>query len=129
MPSSNLPTDGSILIPKIGLSQPLYQSARIGQEFLVGDHEVLLAEVDNTTLIYGHNSPKIFGNLYRLKSGDAVIVDMGDYFENYIISSKHFVHQSDADFLKIADQDNIVLMTCSYSKPEYRHIFIATKTR
>lgn len=129
MPSSNLPTNGSILIPKIGLSQPLYQSARIGQEFLVGDHEVLLAEVDNTTLIYGHNSPKIFGNLYRLKSGDAVIVDMGDYFENYIISSKHFVHQSDADFLKIADQDNIVLMTCSYSKPEYRHIFIATKTR
>ncbi len=127
LPSSNLLTPKTITIPQINFSQPIYQSDRIGDELLVGHNEVLEADLNGLKLIYGHNSPQVFANLYQLNLGQSITIDTGDLTSEYQIVSKHFVHESKSNFFESVSSDNIVLMTCSYTQPDYRHIIIASK--
>lgn len=120
LPSGNiLDTDHIISIPAIGLKQNVYLPQMIGDQLVVGHHEVLSATVEGTQLYYGHNATDVFGALYKVNSGDKIVVSKNGIDLTYKVIEKEYVLKSNVAAVK-SDKNEIVLMTCSYSQPDYR---------
>lgn len=126
LPSGNiLDSDHQISIGKIGLSQSVYLPQKIGDEYTTGHQEVLFTKVNGNSVYYGHNGTDVFGQIYKLKSGDQISVSHDGQNLNYQVKQILFVHKSEVDKLDSAD-DNILLTTCSFTAPDYRLIVIAS---
>ena len=126
LPSGNTLLEGrSISIPAIGVNQPLYQPQIIADQLAVGQHEVLNTTVNGSNVFYGHNGYDVFGSLYKVVKGDQVIVVGGNQKSVYTVTSTDFVPKSDVDILK-TDVNQIVLVTCSFTQPDYRIVVKAS---
>jgi LPXTG-site transpeptidase (sortase) family protein len=126
LPSGNTLIEGSsISIPAIGVNQALYRPQIIADQLAVGQHEVLNTTIDGSNVFYGHNGYDVFGSLYKVVKGDKVVVNGGNQKSVYTVTSTDFVQKSDVDSLK-TNADQIVLVTCSFSKPDYRIVVKAS---
>jgi len=126
LPSGNrLDLDHSIIIPKIGVNFPIYRPQQIGDMLMVGHREVLLTTIDDRKVYYGHNGSDVFGGLFQLRVGDQIkTIDEG--IENkYEVTETRLVNKTEVESLK-AESDQIVLVTCSFTKPEFRIIVKAS---
>ena len=75
------------------------------------------------TIIYGHNSRKVFGNLLKAKGGEAATVTFTDgTTKSYRLTSIQYVSATDLTVLKEADQGSprLILMTCAGKYYEQR---------
>ncbi len=126
LPSGNIIDENmTISIPKIGLNQPIYHPQKIGDDLTVGHHEVLQTNIDKSSVYYGHNGYDVFGLLYKVKIGDVITLTNSNIDSKYLVTSTQFVHKSQVEVLK--SQDNqIVLVTCSFTQPDYRIIVKAS---
>jgi LPXTG-site transpeptidase (sortase) family protein len=126
LPSGNtLDASTTISIPKINLSQSIYLPQYIGDDLVVGHHEVLRASVLGNNVFYGHNGTDVFGSIYQLNSGDVVNVSTNGQLSKYVVDAKLFVHKSDVKSLN-SNSNQISLVTCSYTEPDYRIIVKAS---
>jgi len=129
LPSGNTLASGqSISIPKIGVSQPIYNPARIGDDYTVGHQEVLHTTIDGSSVYYGHNGYDVFGGLYKTNIGDQVVTNNNGVNAGYQVTEKLFVHKSQVDSIKTSG-DQIVLVTCSFTQPDYRIVIKASLTK
>lgn len=126
LPSGNtLDPNHFLLIPAIGLNQPIYLPQTIGNQALVGHQEVLRLDNDQN-IYYGHNAEGVFGQLYQLSTGSQVTVVKNGQVLNYQIDSRQLVHQDKLFDIKIDQNTQIILLTCSYQKPNYRLLLTAS---
>ncbi len=126
LPSGNKLIEGaSISIPAIGIDQPLYQPQVIADQLAVGQHEVLNTIVDGSNVFYGHNGYDVFGSLFKVVKGDKVVVNQHNQTSNYVVTATDFVKKDDVNVLKTSS-DQIVLVTCSFTQPDYRIIVKAS---
>ena len=66
------------------------------------------------TIIYGHNTRKIFGQLYRLKKGDELVITIQDGQEfEYEVAEKLTVKPDQLDYLAGHGQEELALYTCT----------------
>lgn len=122
LPSGNFIDDNHFIsIPKIGLDQPVYIPQKIGNQLTVGHGEVLVDD----NFYYGHNATGVFGSIYKLNIGDLITINKDGQSQTYKIDTKLFVHQSQIEAIQIDQADQIVLMTCSYTKPDHRIVIKA----
>ena len=122
LPSGNKLIEGaSISIPAIGVDQPLYQPQIIADQLAVGQHEVLNTIVDGSNVFYGHNGYDVFGSLFKVIKGNKVIINRNNQTSSYIVTATDFVKKDDVNVLKTS-ADQIVLITCSFTQPDYRII-------
>ncbi|MBI2464758.1 fibronectin type III domain-containing protein [Candidatus Shapirobacteria bacterium] len=129
LPSGNTLVSGqSISIPKIGVNQPIYAPARIGDDYTVGHQEVLHTTIDGSSVYYGHNGYDVFGSLHRTNIGDQVVTNNNGVDSGYNVTEKLFVHKSQVDSIKTTG-DQIVLVTCSFTQPDYRIVVKASLTK
>lgn len=129
LPSGNTLASGqSISIPKLGVNQPIYNPARIGDDFTVGHQEVLHTTIDGSSVFYGHNGYDVFGGLHKANLGDMVKTNNNGVDSGYKVTEKLFVHKSQVDSIKTTD-DQIVLVTCSFTQPDYRIVVKASLTK
>gem|GEM_PF-6335867 len=120
LPSGNLPTTDKILIPSLGLDETIYVPQTIGDMLTVGNREVLETKVADTRIYYGHNAADVFGSLYKINIGNNIIVSKNGQNLNYQVSAKEFVSKYDVESVITQNQTDIVLVTCSVTKPDYR---------
>lgn len=121
LPSGNtLDPDHTISIPAIGLNQPVYLPQKIGDELVVGSHEVLSTQVNGTQLYYGHNATDVFGSLYKLHAGEKIQINQHGQTIDYLVTKIDFVSQNDVAAVHSDTDGGIVLMTCSYTYPDHR---------
>lgn len=126
LPSGNtLDEAHSISISKIGVDQAVYLPQKIGDELVVGQHEVLYTTLNHAQFYYGHNATDVFGGLYKLNTGDKLSVTKNGKVQNYVITKTDFVKKDNVDAVK-ADSDQVILMTCSYTQPDYRILVTAS---
>ncbi|MFZ2152450.1 MAG: sortase [Microgenomates group bacterium] len=126
LPSGNtLDETKSISIPKIGITQAIYHPQKIGDDLTVGHREVLKTSLNGATVYYGHNGYDVFGSLYLLRVGDAIKLHSSGTVSNYSVTSTQFVHKSNVEAIK-SQGDQIVLVTCSFTQPDYRIIVTAS---
>jgi hypothetical protein len=129
LPSGNLlDATQSIAVPAVGIDQQIYLPAKIGDEYTVGHHEVLHTTVDGSSVYYGHNGYDVFGGLYKVNLGDTVKTTENGADHSYKVAEKLFVHKSQVDSIKTSG-DQIVLVTCSYTQPDYRIVIKASATK
>jgi LPXTG-site transpeptidase (sortase) family protein len=126
LPSGNTLLEGqSISVPAIGVNQTLYQPQVIADQLAVGQHEVLNTSVNGSDVYYGHNGYDVFGSLYKVVLGNQVIVTKNNQKLVYTVTSTDFVKKDDVAVLKTAT-NQIVLVTCSFQKPDYRIVVKAS---
>lgn len=126
LPSGNTLLEGqSISIPAIGLNQPLYQPQLIASQLAVGQHEVLNTTVDGSDVYYGHNGYDVFGSLYQAVKGNQILVTKNNQKLVYTITSTEFVKKDNTAVLQTS-ADQIVLVTCSFTQPDYRIVVKAS---
>ena len=129
LPSGNTLIDGQFIsIPKIGVNQPIYLPTKIGDDLTIGHHEVLHASVDGNSVYYGHNGYDVFGGLYLARIGDEVKITNSGINSVYHVSETLFVHKSQVDSIKTR-ADQISLVTCSFTQPDYRIIVKASLSK
>ncbi|MFA5894883.1 MAG: sortase [Candidatus Shapirobacteria bacterium] len=129
LPSGNTLASGqSISIPRLGVNQPIYNPARIGDDYTVGHQEVLHTTIDGSSVYYGHNGYDVFGGLYKTNIGDQVVTNNNGVDAGYQVTEKLFVHKSQVDSIKTSG-DQIVLVTCSFTQPDYRIVIKASLTK
>ncbi len=121
LPSGNvLDADHTISIPAINLNQPVYLPQKVGDELTVGSHEVLSTNLNGVQLYYGHNAGDVFGSLFKLHSGEKIIVDRHGLLTEYVVTKIDFVSQDDVSAVTASTPGEIILMTCSYTQPDHR---------
>lgn len=76
------------------------------------------------TLIYGHNSEKIFGKLLHIQNGSEVVVttDSG-YAFTYVYLSTEAVKPTDVTALEYSGTPRVTLQTCSGAWNQTRQMF------
>jgi len=126
LPSSNiLDSSQTISIPKIGVHQPIYLPQKIGDDYTVGHREVLHTTVNGSSVYYGHNGYDVFGSLYQTRIGNQIETTQNGVKSVYNVDQTLFVHKSQVDSLK-SNSNQIVLVTCSFTRPDYRIIVKAS---
>ncbi|MCX6726472.1 MAG: sortase [Candidatus Shapirobacteria bacterium] len=126
LPSGNTLLEGqSISIPAVDINQALYQPQVIADQLAVGQHEVLNTNVNGSNVFYGHNGYDVFGTLYQVVLGNQVIVTKNNQKLVYTVTSTDFVKKDDITVLK-TDANQIVMVTCSFTQPDYRIIVKAS---
>ncbi len=77
-----------------------------------------------STLIYGHNSKTIFGDLPRIKSGaEAVVTTDAGYVFTYIYQNTEMVTPTNVSVLNYQGGPRLTLQTCSGIWNESRQMF------
>jgi LPXTG-site transpeptidase (sortase) family protein len=126
LPSGNTLLEGRyISIPVIGVNQPLYQPQIIADQFAVGHHEVLNTTVNGSNVYYGHNGYDVFGSLYRVIKGNQIIVSNNNQKLVYTVTGTEFVKKDNVAVLE-TNANQIVLVTCSFTQPDYRIVVKAS---
>lgn len=126
LPSGNTLLEGrSVSIPAIGVNQALYQPQVIADQLAVGQHEVLNTSVNGSDVFYGHNGYDVFGSLYKVVKGNQVIVNNGNQKLVYTVTSTDFVQKDNVDSIK-TEANQIVLVTCSFTQPDFRIVVKAS---
>jgi len=112
-----------ISIPSLGIATDIQNGsydAQTGQWTITEDAafyatptNLINSEAGNT-LIYGHNSQKIFGKLLQIRSGSEVIVTTDNgYTFTYIYLSTEAVKPTDVAALEYSGKPRLTLQTCS----------------
>lgn len=123
LPSGNTPDENhSISIPSLNLSTNIYHPQKIGDEYTVGQHEVLFDFINGNRVYYGHNGTDVFGKLYQIKKGAHVTANGIHYSVDQVL----FVHKSQVEILN-SNANQIVLTTCSFTMPDYRIVVKASQ--
>lgn len=126
LPSGNKLLEGqSLSIPAINLNEALYHPQKIADQLSVGQHEVLNTTVDNANVFYGHNGTDVFGSLYKVVKGNQVVINNGHQKITYIVTDIDFVSKNDVSVLN-SKADQILLITCSYTQPDFRIVVKAS---
>ena len=126
LPSGNTLLQGqSISIPAVNINQALYQPQIIADQLAVGQHEVLNTNIDGSDVYYGHNGFDVFGALYQVVLGNQVIVTKNNQKSVYTVTATDFVKKDDVAVLR-TNTDQIVLVTCSFTQPDYRIVVKAS---
>ena len=124
-PTNNkLIEDSYLLIPAINLNQPVYQGVTIGNDYLVGQQEVLKTNIDDITLFYAHNANDVFGQLFQLKNGDNVTFIDGDHLQTLSVVDKFYVSADTSLDTLFLNGSKTLLMTCSFANPNNRIIVV-----
>ncbi len=124
LPSGNEAVAGvSLMIGKLGLHQQVYRAEMMGNEYLVGDGEVLEA---GNNVFYGHNSAGLFGDLYTLAAGDQIVLAKVGEAVIYTVDSVQAVSQKEASVLSGNSRDEIALITCAQADPDLRIVVRAS---
>ena len=127
LPSSNQVIDNHyISIPSLSLLQPVYQSQILGDQLLVGDNQLVLAQINGANVYYGHNQYGLFSGLYQLTPGQPVFVDNGSGVQQYTVTAKSNVNFSDLSVFDSATSADIFLVTCSRTYPNTRIVIKAS---
>jgi len=128
LPSGNILQEGKrLIIPKIGLNQPLYQSLPIGQEFIIGHQEIIETKIDSSIIIYGHNDTANFEMIRKLNRGDSILYQNNDDLFLYKVDSVTRVSKNYYQVLENNNPNSIILITCDIWNPYLRVIIKAEK--
>lgn len=72
-------------------------------------------------IIYGHNTPKVFGTLNRTKIGEKVTVRLANGSKReYAVTEIHTVRTDQVEFLQETNYELLTLYTCSGPLDRYR---------
>ena len=97
--------------------------------FFAQESASLMSDVGNTVL-YAHNKQSLFGQLTRLRAGDAVIItDSNRKTAVFTLTSKSEVNPRDTSVFNSTDTYQLVLVTCSGYFDEKRMLFYFTPLR
>jgi LPXTG-site transpeptidase (sortase) family protein len=81
---------------------------------------------NGNSIFYGHNWPRILGNLYRIKTGQAITVNMSNgKIVNYIVSQILKVAPDDTGVLVSTYFKQLILYTCTGFADSQRLVVIA----
>jgi len=127
LPSGNVVDVGHFIsIPAIRVNQPIYLPQKIGNELTIGHREILFTALNDTKFYYGHNATDVFGSLYKIKLKDLIFVVKNDQKLTYQVTATNFVSKYNVSSVKTDNSDQIILMTCSYTQPDYRILVTAS---
>lgn len=77
-----------------------------------------------STLLYGHNSDRIFGKLPKLAVGmEAIIETDSDYVFTYVYKNSEIVDPTNVSVLNYSGNPRVVLQTCTGFWNEHRQMF------
>ena len=107
--------DATLEIPAINLSTPVMQSTMSDNILSVPEQiAASYSSSENKALIFGHSST-VFSNLKSISENDTITYrDKSYHVTNITEQEKSNINM--ADILAPADQDTIILMTCSGEK-------------
>lgn len=84
-----------------------------------------LSSAPSNTLIYGHNTQRVFSSLFNLKAGDQAIVKADNGYEFvYTFAESKTIKPTDVSILNVGDKPQITLQTCTGWLDQYREVFI-----
>ena len=127
LPSGNtIDENHSLSIPSLELNQNVYLPQTLGDQLVVGQHEVLYTKLNGVDFYYGHNGNDVFGRLWKVAKGDVLEVTTMGKTIKYQVDSSQFVNKTEVDAVKADTRTQIVLMTCSYTAPDFRLIVKAS---
>ncbi|MFZ1721451.1 MAG: sortase [Microgenomates group bacterium] len=66
-----------------------------------------------STIIYGHNWPRLLGNLHNLKVGDTLYIKVNDTWRELYIESSDIVSATELSALSAMDETSVVVYTCT----------------
>lgn len=101
----------SLIIPKLGLDKPVFEAEKIGDQYLVGDKEVLEADRGAGRLIYGHNTEDVLGEINKLTIGDAIMRKSGSGLGVYQVKSIARLSEHNFRVMETGEKE-LVLLTC-----------------
>jgi LPXTG-site transpeptidase (sortase) family protein len=126
LPSGNIEKENSsLVISKIGLNKPLYESQQVGNEWLVGDKEVIEKNINGHTIFYGHDTWDTFGNIADLSQGDRIVRIENGQSTVYEVSEVSTVSEDDTSILMKGNTDDILLVSCDTYNEHMRVIISA----
>ncbi|MCL4384323.1 sortase [Patescibacteria group bacterium] len=129
LPSNNLRQIGlSLAIPKLSFLAPIYQAVELGDQYLVGDKEVLEKEVNGAYFLYGHNSPDVFGRLNHLTVGDTLVRSAFGQEVTYRVTGIRWVSQYNQEVLSHLVPGSLVLVSCDPNNLSLRIVINAVPT-
>jgi len=114
------------MIPKINLLENVFQGQMVGDDVLVGQQEILKLNLPNLDLYYAHNAADKFGNLYRLKQGDQVVIQDNGQVVQYRVSAKQYLSSSTQLDQLSSPAATVALTTCSVTQPDKRIVIYLT---
>ncbi len=127
LPSSNQLIDNHFMsIPSLSILEPVYQSQTLGDELLVGDNQVLLTQINDANVYYGHNQYGLFSNLFQLTKGKSIFINTNSGLQEFTVTLKSNVNFSDLSVFENATAKDIFLVTCSRTYPNTRIVIKAS---
>jgi LPXTG-site transpeptidase (sortase) family protein len=122
-----------IAVPSLGIDVDVLDGAyntRTGEWTLseetafYGTPTELINSDSGNTLVYGHNSDKIFGKLLQITSGAEVIVTTDNGYKfTYIYQTTEAVEPTDVHALEYSGTPRLTLQTCSGVWNQTRQMF------
>lgn len=109
----------SISIPSIKLEAKIKEGGIVNGNWILSDNDALFLPTSGkigegyNTIIYAHNTDKLFGNLRNIKQDDLVVVRDGTGKEfKYKVFSKEDVNPQDLRKLYSTEKNIVTLFTC-----------------
>jgi len=123
---AHAPTE--IKIPKISLDIAISPSVLKGNDWQVYDDRVAWLSTSSllgqgNTILYAHERPGLFLDLYKLKTGDEVDIFDGKW-HIYQVKESHIVNPGDINAV-FSDKNHITMYTCQGSFDQKRLVVYA----
>ncbi len=75
-------------------------------------------------ILYAHNTPEMFGELYKLEKGDTIEVQQNDIWTKYVVRESRKVTPKDVEAV-LSEENQLTLYTCEGSFNQKRRVVYA----
>lgn len=119
----------AINIPKIHKNLPIKPASVRGDDWdMFGDAVAWLSTSavpgDGNVVLYAHNWPSLWGDLYLLKPGDIIDVEQNNLWKTYKVTESREVDEYDTQSV-LSDKNRLTLYTCEGSFDQKRRLVYA----
>jgi LPXTG-site transpeptidase (sortase) family protein len=119
----------SVFIPSIHKRLPIQAALVKGNSWDMFDTSVAWLSTsatpgDGNVILYAHDWPSLWGNLYTIKPGDTVEVEQNTLVHTYIVTESRAVNPQDVEAILSSD-NQLTMFTCEGTFDQKRRVVYA----
>jgi LPXTG-site transpeptidase (sortase) family protein len=119
----------SIFIPKLNKRLPVQASVVKGNTWDLFNTSVAWLSTsavpgEGNVILYAHDWPNLWGDLYKLQPGDAVEVDQNTTVHIYVVTQSRAVNPEDVQAI-LSKENQVTMFTCEGTFDQKRRVVVA----
>ena len=124
-------SDGTVMIPELSISAPLYSGLK-NEQLLLGAGTMFPErsfEKENSVILGHHIMVKelLFGNLIHAKKGMKLVITFFDKKYIYLIESRRTIEESDLSVLANTNKPQVTLITCDKPSTTAKRVVVVAQ--